>query len=394
MKENTANGDINPAIDYINKLRGKSDITPEIQEALDNFINHANYPKPIRNDPRTNYFDGLTYSDVLFVPQYSEIESRSEIDTSTELGGIRFNLPVISANMKDITGYKMALELSKHGGLGILHRFNSIEDAIEELMLFQKAYEAHNKSESFSNRVGVSVGVQEEDKKRFHALKDAGAKMFCIDVAHGHHVKVRRMIEFIRGKFDSNEVKIIAGNIATPSAAKDLEKWGADAVKVGIGPGAACQTRKNTGVGVPQLAALSEIRNATDIHIVADGGITSTGDIAKAMKFADSVMVGSFISGTSETPGDVFRNMQGEFYKVYGGSASGERKTGHGKENKFVEGSVKTVPFRGHVKYIFKEIKENLQSSMSYSGCRNIKEFHESALLKKISGGAKVESKI
>lgn len=156
-----------------------------------------------------------------------------------------------------------------------------------------------------------------------------------------------------------------------------------------------CETRKNTGVGVPQLGALDSIREACpDIKIIADGGIKSNGDIAKALKFADAVMIGSFISGTSETPGHVYEDKDGKFYKTYGGSASAENKVKNGGNNAFVEGVMTTVPFRGHVKHILRKTKGNLQSSFSYSGAWNLREFHEKAEFIFITGGGKSESKI
>lgn len=156
-----------------------------------------------------------------------------------------------------------------------------------------------------------------------------------------------------------------------------------------------CRTRYNTGVGVPQLYALEDVYKAScefqnPASIIADGGISHVGDIAKALKFADAVMIGSMIAGTSETPGEVFRNTDNEFYKVYGGSASGENKG----ENRFVEGIIKTVKFKGHVKYILKEIEQGLKSAFSYVGANNLEEFQNKCELIHISDGARQESKI
>ena len=156
-----------------------------------------------------------------------------------------------------------------------------------------------------------------------------------------------------------------------------------------------CLTRKNTGVGVPQLYALEEVYRAScdtqyPASIIADGGISHVGDIAKALKYADAVMIGSMIAGTSETPSDVFRNVDDEFYKVYGGSASGENKG----ENRFVEGVIKTVKFKGHVKYILREIEQGLKSAFSYVGANNLKEFQTKCELIPISSGAQHESKV
>jgi len=338
--------------------------------------------------------NSYTFSDVLIEPKYSSIESRSNVDISTNIDiSTVLRLPIISANMKTITGPKMAATMTMHGGLGILHRFNTIEEA---LMDYREANLLEG--DHVNKNIAVSIGVQEGDKKRFDKLYDIGARIFCIDVAHGHHVLVKNMLQWIvtKGLFD---VTLIAGNIATSAAAYDLIEWGANVLKVGIGPGSVCQTRQRTGVGVPQLYALEQCKaivdhfnviNNSNIKIIADGGITSVGDIAKSLKFADAVMLGGFISGTAETPGNVYKDPNGQYYKVYGGSASGENKG----DNKFVEGMMKTIPFRGKVKYILREISDGLKSSFSYVGANNLKEFQEKCEFIHISGGGAKESKI
>ena len=341
-----------------------------------------------------------TFSDVLFEPQYSEVLSRSNIDVSSNLGTISLPLPIISANMKDVTGPKMCYAMYENGGMGILHRFRDINEENDRygVELFKKTQNIFREKGveldiNGGYLFGVSVGVQEEDKDRFSALYNCGAKVFCIDVAHGHHILVKNMINWIRSLH--YDITLIAGNVATVNGARDLKEWGADIVKVGIGPGDVCQTRKNTGAGVPQLSAIRSIRQALpEIMMISDGGIKSTGDIAKAMKYANAVMVGSYLAGSIETPGKVYESPEGELYKVFGGSASGERKVENGGKQAFVEGVVKMVRFKGHVKHILRKVKENLQSSFSYSGANNLKEFQRKAVLSEISGGAKSESKI
>jgi IMP dehydrogenase len=181
----------------------------------------------------------------------------------------------------------------------------------------------------------------------------------------------------------------------TPEAAQALIDWGADCIKVGIGGGSACTTRINAGVGYPQLSALANIRNACpDAKIISDGGIVYSGDIAKALVYADAVMIGGALSGTAETPGKVFRNKQGAFYKVFQGSASARHKETTTGEPKFVEGITYEVPFKAKVKYIFKEIQEGLQSSFSYVGATNLREFKEKASFVVLSTGAMRESKL
>ena len=351
----------------------------------------------------------LTFSDVMFKPRYSKIRSRSNVELESDMKGFGLRVPVISSNMRDITGPKMVLAMAEAGGLGILHRFGSVDDSVRDYkqackLLYEEYYMPQKISkkgvqEIIARGIGVSIGVKKIDRQRFNRLFDAGARIFCIDVAHGHHILVKEMIQWIR-KNESlhkqwQKVYIIAGNVATPEGATDLIAWGANCVKVGIGPGEVCVTRKNTGAGVPQLSALQTIREACpDIIMIADGGIKSTGDIAKALKYANAVMIGNFIAGTSETPGNVYQNAEEQFYKTYGGSASGERKVSNGQEHAFVEGVIKTVPFRGHVRYILRKIRENLQSSFSYSGVDNLKDFQRYAELIEISGGGQRESKI
>lgn len=344
-----------------------------------------------------------TYRDVLIQPQYSEVESRSNVDLTTKLGDIILNLPVISSNMKTITGPKMAFEMNRYGGMGILHRFNTTKQACEDFEETVKKItdnamiDSHWTGFTPQQSVGVSIGVKEEDKSRFLYLHVAGARVFCIDVAHGHHKLVKDMLAWIKttDAYKEGGTTLIVGNIATPQAYTDLMSWGADVVKVGIGPSQVCRTRYNTGVGVPQLYALKTIYEKScefekPVPIIADGGITHVGDISKALKYADAVMIGSMISGCSETPGQVFRNENGEFYKVYGGSASGENKG----ENRFVEGIIKTVKFKGKIKYILREIRQGLQSAFSYVGANNHKEFQEKCKFNFISNGSQYESKI
>lgn len=347
---------------------------------------------------------GQTFNEVMFVPQYSEIEHRGEdIDTSSSMGKFKLQLPIIASNMKDICGPKMAAKMAMMGGLGILHRFGSgtiqerIKSSIDDFeetvkILTENGYYEDNNRNLF--HIGVSVGVQQDDYIRFEELYKAGARLFTVDVAHGHHILVKRILNHMR-MFAGDKICIIAGNVATVEGAKDLYAWGADIVKAGIGPGNVCVTRKNTGVGVPQLQAIRSInKELPHIPIISDGGIQHYGDIPKALKYANAVMVGSLIAGTSETPGHVYQNDQGEYYKVYGGSASGERKVENGGDNSFVEGVVKIVPFKGKVKYILRKAQHSIQSSMSYSGAEKMETFRKKSILADISSGARQESKI
>ena len=323
------------------------------------------------------------FNSVLMPPAYSEVPSRDDVDLTTKFGPRELRLPIISANMKTVTGSEMAYAMYKGGGFGILHRFCTIDENVEMLndakdcIMFPCPTGSREQDRTRKNMCGVSIGVQEEAKDRFKALHDAGAYIICIDVAHGHHIKVRKMIDFIREN-QKEPVTIIAGNIATSEAAIDLKEWGADIVKVGIGPGAMCITRRNTGIGVPQLHAIQDIHDGfPDIPIIADGGCRTVNDIATALAAgADTVMLGSILAGTIETPGRVYPDdstdlVNRTFYKVYGGSASAQSKG----ENRFVEGKMSMIPFKGHVKYILREIHQGLQSSISYRGHLNISDW-------------------
>ena len=341
----------------------------------------------------------LTYSDVLIKPQYSEIESRSNVDVSTTIGnGVELQLPVITANMKTVTGYKMARCAAGHGSLGMMHRFCSIEQAKEDFLNALCINPENGEAIFEPNQVGVSIGIKEEDKRRFEELYEAGARIFCIDIAHGHHVHMKNMLHWINNevfRWDRSErgqLTLVAGNIATGDAYYDLTNWGADVVKVGIGPGSVCQTRKRTGCGVPQLHALKDVQEQRmgqekRPSVIADGGIAHVGDIAKSLKYADAVMMGSYFAGTSESPGHAYRGDDGTWYKVYQGSASAENK---GK-NEFVEGITTTKQFQGEAKYLFREILAGLQSSFSYVGANNLEEFKNKCEFVQVTGSGSRE---
>lgn len=341
-----------------------------------------------------------TFNDVLIKPKYSEVKSREFVDVSTQLGPFKFNFPIITANMRTITDTTMAIEIGDFGGLGILHRFyKTIEDNVA-------AYKGTLKDplvdiELSEFKTGVSIGVKDEEKKRFEALYEAGARIFCVDVAHGHHKHVHDMLKwvndqvFLWDRSERSKMLIIAGNIATPEGYSDLIQWGADAIKVGLGPGRVCTTRKNTGVGVPQLYALEEVWNQSlrekdPKPIIADGGCSYSGDIAKALKYSDAVMIGSMISGTDETPGEIYKDKNDRRYKIYGGSASRETK-GH---KFFVEGVTIEVEPKGPAKEIFYEIKDGIRSAFSYVGANNLAEFHNKCEFIDITSGGRIESKL
>lgn len=336
---------------------------------------------------------GYTYDDVLIAPKYSEIESRRLCDTSVDFGKFQLDMPIFSANMRTVTGNRMATSMNNAGCMGILHRFKPIEELIESYCTVN----AESHKTPF-----VSIGVSENCFKDFiQWCSDVDCTKFCIDVAHGHHIKVKNQLHRITKELgdDLKFYDIIVGNIATPEAFVDLVDWGATIVKVGIGPGRACTTRKNTGVGYPQLSALENIYKAKikynlDVKIIADGGIKNYGDIPKALKYADAVMLGSMLAGTEESPGLPQYDESGQGYKMYVGSASSSNKINSGYEDEFVEGISVKVPLKGPVENILKKCKDGLQSAMSYTGSLNIDQFKTNCEFIKLTGASRSESKL
>lgn len=299
-----------------------------------------------------NVFD---YEDIQLIPAKCVVNSRSECDTRVTLGKHTFRLPVVPANMQTIIDEKMAVYLAENSYFYIMHRFKP-----ESRLSFIKDMKARGLLAS------ISVGVKEEE---YEFIKQLAAEKLepeyiTIDIAHGHSDAVINMIHHIK-KHLSNSF-IIAGNVGTPEAVRELEHAGADATKVGIGPGKVCITKTKTGFGTGgwQLAALRFCAKAASKPIIADGGIRTHGDIAKSIRFgASMIMIGSLFAGHEESPGDTIE-MDGKLYKEYFGSASEFQKG----EKKNVEGKKMYVEFRGSFKDTLIEMEQDLQSSISYAG--------------------------
>jgi len=326
----------------------------------------------------------LTYDDVLLVPQYSDIESRCEIDVGNALDKkIRLDLPVISAPMDSVTAVAMAIAMRKAGALGIIHRYNSIEEQCE---MVKKTWE-------HVDYVGAAVGVTGDYLKRASRLNHSGAKVLCIDVAHGHHRLMERAIKSIKDLLD-DEVHIIAGNVATLEGFNDLADWGADSVRCNIGGGSICSTRIQTGHGVPGLHTIFECaKSDRDAKIIADGGIRSSGDIVKALAAgADFVMLGSMLAGTDESPGDMVIGVLNTKVKVYRGMASKEAQFDWRGKCSFNEGISTTVPYKGKVKSVLEDLSNGVKSGLSYSGVRTIKELQTKAKFIKQTFAGQTES--
>jgi GMP reductase len=296
------------------------------------------------------------YDNILLLPRKCRVDSRSECDTSVEFGGRRFLLPVVPANMKTVLDESLAEMLAETGHFYVMHRFDLDGVDFARRMRERKLF------------VSISSGVKASDHQMVDRLaaEGLGADYITIDIAHGHAESVRRTIDHIKQKLPN--AFVIAGNVGTPEGVIDLENWGADATKVGIGPGKVCITRLKTGFGTGgwQLSALKWCARVATKPIVADGGIRHHGDIAKSVRFgAAMVMIGSLFAGHEESPGQTVE-VDGKLYKEYYGSASDFNKG----EYKHVEGKRILEPIKGHFGDTLREMREDLQSSISYAGGR------------------------
>lgn len=441
----------------------------------------------------------LTYDDVLLVPKRSEIKSRNDVNTTTKLSkNISLRLPLVSANMDTVTESEMAIKMALMGGIGIIHRFCSIDQQVKEVkkvkrkqnVIIEKPFTINpketlkdlqekikeyncssflvaegnkllgiitqrdfmyctdedtkieklmtpqeklitvaedfpldkvneilrknkieklplvndnfeikglitakdllNDNGEFASRddkgrllVGAAIGVREDFMDRVEALVQAEVDVLVLDIAHGHSVNEIEALKKIKTKYSN--IELICGNIATAEAAEDLIKAGADAVKVGIGPGSICTTRITTGFGVPQLQAIMDIYPVCkkyNIPMIADGGIKIPADLVKALVAgADSVMMGGQFSGTEETPGPVI-TYNGRQYKISRGMASLtaalSRPDAKEKIDQITpEGIEARVPYKGPVKNIVNKFIGGLKSGMSYGNARNIEELRD-----------------
>jgi len=294
------------------------------------------------------------YDNILLLPRKCRVDSRSECDPSVQFGPRRFKLPVVPANMKTVVDEPITEFLAANGYFYVMHRFDIDNVAYARQMRDKGLY------------VSISSGVKEADRRMIDQLAadGVGADYITIDIAHGHADSVMRMIDYIKGKLP--QAFVIAGNVATPEAVIDLENWGADATKVGVGPGKVCITKLKTGFGTGgwQLSALKWCARVATKPIIADGGIRSHGDIAKSIRFgASMVMIGSLFAGHEESPGQTVE-VDGKLYKEYYGSASDFNKG----EYKHVEGKRILEPIKGLLADTLIEMEQDVQSSISYAG--------------------------
>jgi IMP dehydrogenase len=317
----------------------------------------------------------ITFDDIILQPQYSNIDSRMDVDLKTKLGNIHLSIPILSANMDSVTEDKMANAMANSGGLGVLHRY-ATKEQVKAWML----------NIPWHLRV-PSVGVQTKDLENAVFYLEF-TKRICVDIAHGDS---SHMIDMVKNLVKLGYKDIIAGNVTTASAAHRLADAGANIIKVGVGPGSVCTTRIVTGHGVPQITAILNVKEGIEngghnhVSIVADGGIRSSGDIVKALAVgADAVMLGSMLAGTYESPSAESG--------TYRGMASEEAQMSfRGKVNNYAaEGVSAKVHAKGPVSTVISNICGGIRSGLSYSGARNIRELRENCeILEMTSNGLK-----
>ncbi len=302
--------------------------------------------------------DIFDYDNILLLPRKCRVDSRSECDTSVEFGPRRFRLPVVPANMKTVVSEDICIWLAQAGYFYVMHRFDFDNLKFVQSMAARGLY------------ASISLGVKPPDYDTVAQLLALGLApdYITIDIAHGHADSVKAMIGHLKEKMPASFV--IAGNVATPEAVIDLENWGADATKVGIGPGKVCITKSKTGFGTGgwQLSALKWCARVATKPIIADGGIREHGDIAKSVRFgATLVMIGSMLAGHEESPGQTVE-VDGKLHKEYYGSASDFNKG----EYKHVEGKRILEPIKGRLADTLTEMEQDLQSSISYAGGKKL----------------------
>ncbi len=351
---------------------------------------------------------GLTYDDLLLIPQKSEVVP-AEVSTKAYLTPkIRLNVPIVSAAMDTVTEHAMAIALARVGGIGMIHKNMSIERQAEEVALVKQAGAEgfQNAAKDGNGRLlcGAAVGVGANTMERVAALLRSGVDVITVDSAHGHSANILKVVAQIRVQYP--DLPLIAGNIVTKEAAEDLIKAGANAVKVGIGPGSICTTRVVSGVGMPQASAVDEVASyckGKGVCVIADGGLKYSGDIVKALALgADTVMLGSLLAGCLESPGEV-KEVNGKKFKTYVGMGSlaamkrgsADRyfqKTTTAVEKLVPEGIEARVAYSGTVEENIYQLVGGLRSGMGYCGAKDLMALRENAHFVRITNAGLRES--
>lgn len=345
----------------------------------------------------------LTFDDVLLVPAYSEVLPREVSTKASFTRNITLNIPVVSAAMDTVSEEAMAIMLARKGGISVIHKNMSIEAQAEKVRQVKEWQVDGDKIPCLDSegrlRVAAGVGITADVLDRVTALVEAGVDAVVLDSAHGDSQGVLEALRKIKSVYP--ELDTVVGNIATAEAARHLIEAGADALKVGIGPGSICTTRIIAGVGVPQISAIYDVAKAaegTGVPVIADGGLRYSGDVVKALAAGgDCVMIGSMFAGTDEAPGAVFEE-DGRKFKSYRGMGSvdamkaGSRdryfQDGEDSTKKLVpEGVVARVPYKGSVADIVYQLIGGLRSGMGYCGAADIDALHSARFVRITANG-------
>lgn len=332
---------------------------------------------------------GFSFNDVLVVPKYNKIASRKEVNFQTKVTkNYSIDIPIIAANMDTVCESKMAIAIGKLGGLGVIHRFMTVSEQVEEV----KKVKAENLI------AAAAVGVKDYEE-RVKALNEAGVNIIVLDVAHGHSKRTGKTLDYIKEVYP--DIDVMVGNVATKDAAEYFISKKADAIKIGIGPGSMCITRIMAGAGVPQITAIMDVYEASQgrVPLCADGGMKNSGDIVKAIGAgADCIMSGSLFAGTLESPGEIIK-IDEEEYKEYRGMASylaTIKKLGlDGKkvdEVVHVEGEMTKIKYKGLIRPIINKLLGGLASGMTYTGSKTIEALKGKADFIEISSAGYNES--
>lgn len=350
--------------------------------------------------------EGYTFDDLLLVPAYSQVVP-ADVQLKTRLcDGILLSIPVCSAAMDTVTESKMGIALAQAGGLGFIHKNLSSELQAEMVKEVKAAAVLSNSAVDVKGKLlaGAAVGVSEGTMARVQLLVEAGVDIITVDSAHGHSAGVIETVRKIHEKYPN--LPLVGGNIVTGDAAQALIQAGASVLKVGVGPGSICTTRIVSGVGVPQLTAVSDVVQVAkryNVGVIADGGIKFSGDIVKALAAgADAVMLGGLLAGCEETPGEIIE-VYGKKVKTYVGMGSLSAMQ-RGSSDRYFQGGQKelkklvpegieaTVPYKGPMSDVIYQMMGGLRSGMGYCGCANIEELKEKAQFVKISNAGLKES--
>ncbi|MEU3145741.1 MULTISPECIES: IMP dehydrogenase [unclassified Streptomyces] len=355
---------------------------------------------------------GLSFDDVLLVPQRTSLRSRRHADLTTELlPGLRLRVPVVSASTQWCTGDRMATGMALNGGIGVLHRMQTVGQQADQLRAV-KTHEpsaeqrAAGASLDAAGRlaVGAAVGVTGDWRERADRMVAGGADLLVVDVAHGHSDQVLEAVAELRRAHP--RVSLMAGNVATGAGTRDLADAGADLIKVGIGPGGVCTTRLVAGTGVPQLTAILDCAAEGARHgvrVVADGGIRQAGDIAKALAAgACAVMLGSLLAGAEESEalpverdGRVFKTSRGFVslgMELTLRRAAGERITAEEVDDYVPEGVEATFAHTGSLTRTLRQLTGGVQSALSYSGAAGLDDFRDRARFVRVTPAGQVEN--